>query len=251
MLLIPAIDIREGRAVRLAQGDFRRETVYGDDPVGAARAWVEAGARRLHVVDLDGARRGEPVSTDLLRRIAHELHVPVQYGGGLRTLQAAVDALEAGAETVVLGTAALRDERFLDAALAELGTRVAIGLDARGGEVSVAGWTRGTGERVEQVARRLGARGVRRVVYTDAGRDGMLQGPDLDGLRAVGEELGGGAELVSSGGVGSLDDLCSLASAELPGLAGVISGKALYEGRFTVSEGQAALDQAAAARQAG
>lgn len=246
MILLPAIDIRDGRAVRLRQGDFDDETVYADDPLEAARAWVDAGARRLHVVDLDGARRGEPASLEHLGRIAGELGVPIQYGGGLRTLEAAAAAVAAGADRIVLGTAALRDEAFLDSALERFGDRVAVAVDARAGEVAVAGWTEGTGIGAEEVVARVRGRGAMRIVFTDVERDGMLDGPDVDRLLDVAAATGDGAELLYSGGIGSLDHLRSLAALRLDVLAGVISGKALYERRFTVAEGQAALDETAA-----
>jgi phosphoribosylformimino-5-aminoimidazole carboxamide ribotide isomerase len=247
MRLLPAVDIREGRAVRLRQGDFARETVYADDPLEAARAWVAAGALALHVVDLDGARSGEPASLGHLRRIAAEAGVPVQYGGGLRSLGAVEAALRAGAQSVILGTAALSDDAFLDAVLARFGDRVAVGLDARAGAVAVSGWTESAGERPEAVARRLAQRGVARIVYTAVDRDGMLDGPDLEALRAVAAATGERTSLVYSGGIGSLAHLRAVAALGLDRLEGVISGKALYEGRFSVAAGQAALERAGVA----
>ena len=235
MILYPAIDVLDGRAVRLTQGDFDARTVYRDDPLEAARAWVEDGARWLHVVDLDGARAGEPVNLGGLARIA-ELAVPVQYGGGLRTREAIDAALAAGAERVVVGTAAYRDPELVDAALAAHGEAVAVAVDARGGHVSVAGWTQDAGEEPAAVLARLGERGVRTFVYTDVDRDGMLAGPDTDAVAALAEVAPG--RLVYSGGVGELAHLYALAG--LP-LDGVIVGKALYEGRFTVAQGQRAL----------
>jgi phosphoribosylformimino-5-aminoimidazole carboxamide ribotide isomerase len=246
VILIPAIDIRDGRAVRLNQGDFARETVYAEDPLQAARTWVEQGARRLHVVDLDGARSGEPRNLGHLRRITAELPAAVQYGGGLRTAGAAALALEAGAERVIVGTAALADERFLDSAQSRLGERVAVAVDARAGTVSVAGWSEDTDERAEESIARLAARGVGRVVFTDVGRDGTLAGPDLDAVRRVAQAAGPATRLIYSGGVGSLEDLRALGALTLANLDGVITGKALYEGRFTVAEGQATLDEATA-----
>jgi phosphoribosylformimino-5-aminoimidazole carboxamide ribotide isomerase len=244
VILLPAIDIRDGRAVRLRQGDFADETVYADDPLDVARDWVAAGARALHVVDLDGARRGEPASLDHLRRIAGAVEVPVQYGGGLRTTDAVGHAFEAGAERVVLGTAALTEEELLDAVLERHGEAVSVAIDVRGGHVSVSGWTEEVGSTAEAAVARLEARGVRRFVYTDVERDGMLEGPDLDAVRRVGEAVAG--RFLCSGGVGSIGHLAALRSLGLGNLEGVISGKALYEGRFTVAEGQAALDPAAA-----
>ncbi|MDP8943676.1 MAG: 1-(5-phosphoribosyl)-5-[(5-phosphoribosylamino)methylideneamino]imidazole-4-carboxamide isomerase [Actinomycetota bacterium] len=240
MILLPAIDIRAGRAVRLAQGDFDRETVYADAPLDAARVWVEQGARGLHVVDLDGAREGSPASLDHLRAIASELGVPVQYGGGLRSLGAVRDAFAAGADRVVLGTAAYADERLLAAALEAYGERVRVAVDVRGGRVTVSGWAEGTGLRPQEAIERLEGRGVREVVYTSADRDGMLTGPDLDEVRRVGAAVHG--RFVYSGGIGSIQHLEALRALGVANLVGVICGKALYEGRFTVAEGQARLD---------
>jgi phosphoribosylformimino-5-aminoimidazole carboxamide ribotide isomerase len=243
MKLLPAVDIRDGRAVRLRQGDFDQETVYADDPLEAARSFVEAGASFLHVVDLDGARRGEPASLQHLERIAGELGVPVQYGGGLRSLEAVRAALEAGAERVVLGTAALTDPELLDEALAAWDTRVAVAVDVRAGEVSVSGWTEETGRAPTEVIRALQGRGASRFVFTNVDRDGTLEGPDPDEVREVAEAVDG--EFVYSGGVGSLEDLRTLGSLGLRNLTGVVSGKALYEGRFTVAEAVEALGEGA------
>ncbi|HEX8648619.1 MAG TPA: 1-(5-phosphoribosyl)-5-[(5-phosphoribosylamino)methylideneamino]imidazole-4-carboxamide isomerase [Thermoleophilaceae bacterium] len=240
MILLPAIDIRDGKAVRLEKGDFARETVYVDDPLEAARAWVEAGARQLHVVDLDGAREGEPANLHHLRRITSELTVPVQYGGGLRSLVAVREALAAGASRVVVGTAAYNDLDFLDSIVETWGVRVCVAIDVRGGHVSVSGWTQTTQMPARDVIERLQGRGVKQFVYTDVDRDGMLEGPDLDDVRAVGEAIRG--RFIYSGGIASLDDLRALRELRLVNLAGVISGKALYEKRFTVAEGNEVLE---------
>jgi phosphoribosylformimino-5-aminoimidazole carboxamide ribotide isomerase len=240
MILLPAVDIRDGKAVRLRQGRFDDETVYADDPLEAARSFVEAGARYLHVVDLDGAREGEPVNIEHLRRITSELGVPVQYGGGLRSLTALRSALGAGAERVVVGTAAYTDAAFLEEALATWGQRVIVGVDVRDGRVSVSGWTRETQMLPEQLITRLQNQGANRFVYTNADRDGMLEGIDVDEVRRISDAVRG--RLIWSGGVGSVDDLRALRDLRLVNLTGVISGKALYEGRFTVAEAQAELD---------
>jgi phosphoribosylformimino-5-aminoimidazole carboxamide ribotide isomerase len=240
MILLPAVDIRDGRAVRLRQGRFDDETVYADDPLEAASAFVRAGARFLHVVDLDGAREGEPVNLRHVERISDGLDVPVQLGGGLRSIASIRRALGAGAARVVLGTAAYADPDFLDEALAAFTARVLVAVDVRGGQVSVAGWTRETQMRGEDVIRRMQQRGVTRFVYTNVDRDGMLDGPDLDEVRRVAQAVRG--RFLYSGGIGSLEDLVSLRSLRLLNLAGVISGKALYERRFGVREGQAALE---------
>ena len=240
MILLPAVDIRDGRAVRLQQGDFARETVYDDDPVEAARLFGVAGARALHVVDLDGAREGEPANLGHLERIVRELALPVQYGGGLRSLRSVQRALGAGVERVILGTAALTDAAFLDQVVASFAGQVAVGVDVRQGRVAVKGWTEEAAGAPEDVLRELGERGVQRVVYTSVERDGMLEGPDLDEISRVCAAFSG--DVVYSGGIGSLDELRGLVGLELGNLVGVISGKALYEGRFEVAEAQAVLD---------
>jgi phosphoribosylformimino-5-aminoimidazole carboxamide ribotide isomerase len=240
MILLPAVDIRDGRAVRLRQGHFDDETVYADEPFEAARSFVEAGARFLHVVDLDGAREGEPVNLPHVERIARELGVPVEMGGGLRSIASIRRALAAGAARVVLGTAAFTDPDLLDEALAAFTSRILVGVDVRGGRVSVAGWTRETQVPGEDAIRRMQQRGATRFVYTNVDRDGMLEGPDPDEVRRVSEAVRG--RFLYSGGIGSIQDLEALRDLRLVNLAGVISGKALYEGRFTVEDGQAALD---------
>ena len=241
MILLPAIDIRDGKAVRLQQGDFARETVYADDPLEAARSWVEAGARQLHVVDLDGARSGTPVNLEHLERIVRELGVPVQYGGGLRSLVAVREALAAGADRVILGTAAYSDVDFLDEVLDTWGVRILVAIDVRAGNVSVAGWTKATQMPAADVIRRMQRRGVKQFVFTNVDRDGTLDGPDLDQVRAAAEAIRG--RFVYSGGIASLDDLRALRSLRLVNLAGVVAGKALYEGRFTIAEAHAVLDE--------
>ena len=241
MILLPAIDIRGGKAVRLQQGRFENETVYVDDPLEAARAWVDQGARQLHVVDLDGAREGRPVNLHHLERIAHELEIPVQYGGGLRTEKAVREALLAGAERTVLGTAAYNDMEFLDAVVELWGVRIIVAIDVRGGHVSVSGWTKETQMLPETVIERMQERGVKQFIYTNVDRDGMLNGPDLDEVRRMGEVIRG--RFLYSGGIGSLDDLRALKELRLVNLAGVVSGKALYEERFTIAEAQDILEE--------
>jgi phosphoribosylformimino-5-aminoimidazole carboxamide ribotide isomerase len=240
VILYPAIDIADGKAVRLVQGDFDAETVYADSPLDAARTWVQAGARYLHVIDLDGARTGAPQNLHHVERIAGELGVPVQVGGGLRSVDAVRDVVGAGATRVVLGTAAFTDVDFLDEVVAEFGERTVVSVDTRGGFVSTAGWTETTDLPAAEVIGRMQDRGVRSFVFTDVDRDGMLDGPDLDGVRRVAEVVRG--RFMYSGGIGSRDDLVALARLRQVNLAGVIVGKALYEGRFTIAEGQAALD---------
>ncbi len=240
MILLPAVDILDGKAVRLTRGEFDQSTVYDTDPLDAARRWVDDGARSLHVVDLDGAKQGAPVNIEHVRRITAELPVPIQVGGGLRTIGAVRDAIQAGAARVVIGTAAYRDVDFLDEALAEFGDRVVVSIDAREGHLAGAGWTEQTDIPIEAVIERLGARGVRRFVYSSIERDGLLAGPDLEGARRVAEAVRG--TYAYSGGVGSLRDLSSLVELRQVNLNGVIVGKALYERQFSVAEGQAVLD---------
>jgi phosphoribosylformimino-5-aminoimidazole carboxamide ribotide isomerase len=239
MILYPAIDIRGGRAVRLRQGRFEDETVYRDDPADAARDWVAAGALQLHVVDLDGARDGEPRSIDHLARIAETTGVPIQYGGGLRSIDAVRAAMDAGAARVILGTAAFRDVDLLDAAIQHYGSRVMVSVDVRGGNVATAGWTETSALPATDAIVALQDRGVRSFVYTDADRDGMLDGPALDDVRRIAGVVRG--RWIYSGGIGATEHLRALAGLRLVNLAGAISGKALYEGAFTVAEGTAAL----------
>ena len=203
MILYPAVDIRDGRAVRLTHGRYEEETVYHDDPAAAARAWVDAGARYLHVVDLDGARAGEPRSIEHLRRIVEATGVPVQYGGGLRTLEAVREALAAGAERVIVGTAALHDVDFLDDVVAAYGPRVLVSVDVRGGRIATSGWTHVTDLPASEAFLRLRGRGVDSFVYTDADRDGALEGPDLAAVRAVAEAVRG--RFLYAGGIGGVE----------------------------------------------
>jgi len=239
VILFPAIDIRDGRAVRLAQGDYERETAYDDDPVTAAVRWQNAGARWLHVVDLDGARAGEPQNLDQLRRIVAAVGIPIQFGGGLRDSRKVEDAISCGVERVVLGTAAVRDPEMAGAIAAAHGDRVVVSLDARGGQVAAEGWTEQSSVSATELARTLSERGIDRFVFTPVEVDGLMEGPDLESLAAVAAAASG--SVIYSGGVGSLDDLRALASLGLPNLEGSIVGRALYEERFTIAEAQTAL----------
>jgi phosphoribosylformimino-5-aminoimidazole carboxamide ribotide isomerase len=242
VILYPAIDIMDGQAVRLVEGRFEDATKYHDDPLEAARSWVGAGARFLHVVDLDGARSGEPKSLEHLRRIVTDTGIPVQYGGGLRTVDAVRDALRAGAERAVVGTAAFRDIDFLDDIVSAYGPRIVVAVDVKDGMIATEGWTQTTSLPAIDAIKRLTARGVRSFVYTDVSRDGKLTGPDLDSVGNVAEAVRG--RFLYSGGIGSLEDLRALSKLRQVNLAGVIAGKSLYEKKFTIAEGQAALDGA-------
>ncbi len=242
LILYPAIDIRDGHAVRLVQGDYDRETAFDADPLDAARRWVEQGARALHVVDLDGARAGAPVNIEHVGRICDAVEVPVQVGGGLREAGDVAAVLDAGAARAVLGTAALSDPALVEALAADHGEAIVVSADARAGRVAVEGWERPTELKSADLVADLARRGVRTFVFTPVEVDGTLEGPGLDQLRPVAEAAANaGAELIYSGGIGTLDHLRELAAAELPAVAGAIVGRALYEGRFTVGEGQSAL----------
>jgi phosphoribosylformimino-5-aminoimidazole carboxamide ribotide isomerase len=228
MIVYPAIDLRGGRCVRLTQGDFARETVYGDDPVGVARRWEALGARWLHVVDLDGARAGRPVQAPLVAAVCAAVRIPVQVGGGLRDAAAVETALEAGAARVVLGTVAAREPTRSAAICRSYPGRVAIGIDARDGVVQVAGWLEGGRVDAPTLARAAAGWGAAAIVYTDIGRDGTQRGPNLGATRAVARAAG--IPVIASGGVGSLDDVRGVAELAAEGVAGVIVGRALYSG---------------------
>lgn len=240
MILYPAIDILDGKAVRLARGDFDARTVYDADPLDAARRWVQEGARTLHVVDLDGARTGEPANLAHIRRIASLLDVPVQVGGGLRTIDAVRSAIAAGATRIVLGTAAFTDLDFLDTAVSMYPERIVVSVDARAGKLATQGWAEQTEIPVDSAVQRMGDRGVRRFVFSSIDQDGTMGGPDLAGLHAVAQSVRG--SLVYSGGVSSLEDLRAVKNLRQVNVSGVIVGKALYEERFTIGEAHAVLD---------
>ena len=239
MIVFPAVDIQGGKAVRLRRGDFDDVTVFGDDPVDLALRWEAEGAEALHVVDLDAARTGEMANVGAVELIVKALDIPVQYGGGVRSAESLARIAQSGAHWVVMGTAAVTSSDLLDSALGEFGDRLVVGMDCSGGMVVTHGWQQRSKMSAARFTRVLEERGVRRVVYTDVARDGMLRGPDLQGLEefAVSTAL----EFIMSGGVASLDDLRQLATLALPNVAGVIVGRALYEGSFTVAEAQAVL----------
>lgn len=245
MILVPAIDILEGRAVRLTQGSFDEPTVYDADPLEAAQRWEAAGARALHVVDLDGARDGAPVNLEVVRRIAQGVGVPIQTGGGVRSMESVEELIRAGASRIVLGTAAVSDVDLLDDAVARLGERLVVSVDVRNRHLATRGWTDEMDIPVDTVIRRLGARGVHRFVYSSIDRDGTLSGPDLEAARQAARVVRG--TFYYSGGVSVLEDLRALAGLRQVNLTGVIVGKALYEQRFSVQEAQQALDASDAA----
>ena len=235
--LIPAIDLRGGRCVRLVQGDYLRETVYGDDPTAMAHHWQADGARRLHVVDLDAARSGERENGAHVRRLLREVDIPVQVGGGIRSLDTARSLLDEGADRVVVGTAVAEAPQRAGEWVAALGAeRMLVAIDARDGRVAARGWLESTGLDVLGFAAHLADAGVLRVLYTDIGRDGMLRGPDVARTRALVEQ--GRLCVLGSGGVANIDDLRELAAA---GAEGAILGTALYDGRLALRDALAAV----------
>lgn len=231
MELWPAIDLRGGRCVRLLRGDYDAETVFADDPLEQARRFVAAGARRLHVVDLDGARAGEAVQADLVARLVAAAGVPVQLGGGIRTLRTARAYAEAGVARLVVGSVAVEDPALLTAMAEALPGRIVLGLDARDGLVAVRGWTATSAQTALDVARRAAALPLAAVVYTDIATDGTLGGPNLDGLAAM--VRGVPLPVVASGGIAGADDLRRVAAV---GACGCIVGRALYDGGLDLAK---------------
>ena len=241
MELYPAIDLRGGRCVRLYQGDYAQETVYGDDPVAIAKGFDDAGTPWIHVVDLDAARTGSPENREVVAAIAAAVQAKVQTGGGVRTDAAAAALLDAGVARVVIGTAAFDDPDLIPRLAAAHPGAVALGLDVRGTEVAIRGWREGSGHDLLDVLPRYEDAGVAAVVVTQIGVDGTLAGPDVDGLRQC--LAATSIDVIASGGVGTLDHLRTLAAVDVDGrrLAGAIVGKALYERAFTVGEALGAV----------
>jgi phosphoribosylformimino-5-aminoimidazole carboxamide ribotide isomerase len=232
ILVIPAIDLRGGHCVRLHQGSYEEETVYFDDPVKMARLWRVQNARTLHVVDLDAARGGSEDNRKVIREICGALDIPVQLGGGIRTMEDVEAALELGVYRVIIGTAAVRDPDLVEEAVAKHGcSRVVVGIDARDGEVRVQGWTEGSGIDAVELAVEMERRGCRRIIYTDISRDGTLQGPNVEAYRQLGENLKA-ARITVSGGVAGYQDLLRVKELARYRVDSVIVGKALYENRF-------------------
>jgi phosphoribosylformimino-5-aminoimidazole carboxamide ribotide isomerase len=240
MEIIPAIDLRGGRVVRLVQGDPSRETRYAHEPTAIAQEWERRGAPRLHLVDLDGAFSGTPANQQALRDIFRVIRIPAQVGGGLRSLTAVRGALDLGAAVAIVGTAAIRDPGFLEAACRAFPGRVALGLDARGGWLAASGWTEATALRAMDLARQASHLALAAIIYTDIQRDGMLEGPDLEGLSSVAGSTR--IPVIASGGISSERDIHNLKALAPLGVVGAIIGKALYDGRVTL---EAALHAAA------
>ncbi len=236
MIIFPAIDILDGKAVRLRQGRLDAVKVYNDDPVAQAHLWAEGGAEWLHVVDLDGAVLGDPLNIDTIRRITAAVDVPVQTGGGIRSMETLDRLCEAGVKRCVLGTSLVSDPEFVAEACAKYPGIVA-GIDARDGKVAIEGWRQGTEYGVLELVRELELLGVRRLAYTDIGRDGMQGGANYGAYRALADQVD--IPIIASGGVSTLDDIRDLVSIG-PKVEGVIVGTALYENRFTLPEAIAA-----------
>lgn len=238
MIIIPAIDLKDGKCVRLRQGRPEAVQTYSDDPVEMAVRWENEGAEMLHLVDLDGAFCGEPVHTRLLVAIARAVRIPVQVGGGLRRRQDAIQLLDAGIRRVIFGTRAVEDPEMVGALAAEFGEAVAVGIDARQGRVQVKGWMETTLVSSTDLAQRVQALGVRTVIYTDTARDGMLQGVNAAAVDRLCRSVS--MNVIASGGVSSPDDVKALAGLDQPTLSAAIVGKALYEGQTTLSALKAA-----------
>lgn len=234
MIVFPAIDLLEGRAVRLAQGDYARVTIYNEDPIAQARSFAEAGAAWVHVVDLDGARDGAPGNIAIVERIARETGLRVQTGGGIRTLETMERLADAGAARLVLGTKLVTDEAFVTEAVARFGDAVVAGVDARDGEVRVAGWREGTGVPAADLVAELAARGIRHLVYTDISRDGMGTGISASAYREVADTAG--FPVVVSGGMSSIEDVRAVVALGETVAEGVIIGRALYEGAIDLAQ---------------
>ncbi len=242
MLLIPAIDLKGGRCVRLVQGDMERDTVYSDDPVKMAVKWAEAGARRLHLVDLDGAFEGSPINHHVIHQIAEELPtIDIQVGGGIRDEDTIQSYLDAGVRYVILGTKAVTAPHFVSDVCIEFPGHIMVGLDVRNGKVAIDGWSKLSKHDALDIAQRFESDGVEAIIYTDIGRDGMMEGLNVEATASLARELK--VPVYASGGVTNLDDIRRLSRVSKDGVSGAITGKALYEGKLDFSEAQALADQ--------
>lgn len=234
--IIPAIDLYGGKCVRLTQGDYAQQTVYGDDPPAMAERWVASGAQRIHTVDLEAAAAGRPVQLDVIGAIVKRIDVPVQLGGGMRSRDHVKAALDVGVSSVVLGTALITDPKLADWCLATIPDRLIVGLDARDGHVAIKGWQEKTDVKMLDIGQDLARRGARTVIYTDISRDGMLGGPNVEGVGAMVQATG--MRVIASGGVSTIGQIIALRGV---GAAGVILGKAIYTGDLDVREAIAAV----------
>ncbi|MEO1078943.1 MAG: 1-(5-phosphoribosyl)-5-[(5-phosphoribosylamino)methylideneamino]imidazole-4-carboxamide isomerase [Pseudomonadota bacterium] len=241
MLIIPAIDLKDGQCVRLRQGDMADSTVFSDDPVATARRWVEAGCRRLHLVDLNGAFAGEPVNGDAVKAIAAAFpDLPIQIGGGIRSLGTVAHYLEAGVSFAIIGTAAVRDPKLVTEACREFPGRIIVGLDAKCGRVATDGWAEVSALLATDLARRFAGEGVSAIVYTDIARDGMMQGVNIEATMDV--AAAGGIPVIASGGITDMTDVRRIAGLAEAGIVGAITGRAIYEGSLDFAEAQAYCD---------
>lgn len=234
MIILPAIDLKGGRCVRLLRGDMNTETVYGDDPLALGRRWVAEGARYLHVVDLDGAVSGRPRNAEAIAALCRALEVPIEVGGGIRTVERAAELLASGVDRVIFGTVALTHPEVVEEACRRFPGRIAVGIDARDGKVAVQGWTETSALGPVEVAQRAERAGVSRIIYTDIARDGTQQGVNVAATRALAEAIS--VPVIASGGVGSLADIEALLPCEPAGVEGVIVGRALYTGAVKLAE---------------
>ncbi|MEZ5575589.1 MAG: 1-(5-phosphoribosyl)-5-[(5-phosphoribosylamino)methylideneamino]imidazole-4-carboxamide isomerase [Candidatus Competibacteraceae bacterium] len=243
MLLIPAIDLKDGKCVRLRQGRMEDSTIFSDDPVAMAERWVRAGARRLHVVDLNGAFAGQPVNAQVIRRIAQTFpDLPIQVGGGIRDEQAIDAYLDAGVQFVIIGTKAVQEPHFINDLCLEYPGHIIVGLDAKDGRVAVNGWSKLSKHNVIDLAQVFERYGVEAIVYTDISRDGMMQGVNVDATVRLAQAIG--IPVIASGGVSTLDDVRALCAVEQEGIMGAIIGRALYEGDIDLAAAQQLADAA-------
>lgn len=241
MLIIPAIDLKDGKCVRLRQGRMDESTEYGDDPVAMAARWVDAGARRLHLVDLNGAFAGEPVNGEIVRAIANRYpDLPIQIGGGIRSADTIEAYLRAGVQWVIIGTKAVKEPEFVTDMCKQFPGHIIVGLDAKDGRVATDGWAEVSEVMATDLAKRFANDGVEAIVYTDISRDGMMQGVNVEATAALAQE--GGIPVIASGGVTNMDDLRQLATVADKGIIGAITGRAIYEGTLDVAEAQAYCD---------
>lgn len=243
MLLIPAIDLKDGKCVRLKQGDMNDSTTFGDDPAAIARRWLDAGARRLHLVDLNGAFAGKPVNQAAIKSILAEVgdEIPVQLGGGIRDLDTIERYLDGGLSYVIIGTAAVKNPGFLKDACSAFGGHIIVGLDAKDGKVATDGWSKLSGHEVVDLAKKFEDYGVEAVIYTDIGRDGMLTGINIDATVKLARALS--IPVIASGGLSSLADIERLCEVEDEGIEGVICGRAIYTGDLDFAEAQKRADE--------
>ena len=242
MIIIPAIDIIEGKVVRLRRGEFDKKTIYSDDPVETALSYQEQGAGLIHVVDLDGARKGEPVNTVFIEKITSVLNIPVQTGGGLRTMDSVKAVIEKGVFRVVIGSAALQVKEFLTEVLSCYGDKIAVGIDARNGLAAIDGWTTTTPIPAIEAVQEMAKAGVKTAIFTDISADGTLSGPNLKALSEVLSAVGAfDISVIASGGISSLDDLKKLKDISPRPPDGVIIGRALYEGKIDLKEAITAI----------